>query len=137
MWFVHARCRFIASCAPFLERAKGHHPLARRPTTSGLFFQEHRLLGARAQEHPFRIVAVEVLIELSTFSGASADNLGKHFEFRPDLVCTTGDQRSMVNVRDWDKPEVLDEALDAMHATHQLAEAAAWERRASAPGAFL
>lgn len=61
------------------------------------------------EEHPFRIVACEVLIELASFVGTSAGNSADTYEFRPDLVCPLGDQRDLVGMRDWDKPDIYDE----------------------------
>ena len=58
------------------------------------------------EAHPFRIVAVELYLELSSSFGILD---GDPFEFRPDFVCHVGDKRNLLSVRDWDKMGLLDE----------------------------
>ena len=58
------------------------------------------------EAHPFRIVAVELFLELSSTYGTLD---GMPCEFRPDFVCHVGDKRNLVSVRDWDKLDRMDE----------------------------
>ena len=65
--------------------------------------------AARSQEaHPFRVVAVELLLELSAFTGRLFDHM---YNFQPDLVCHIADKRNLVAVRDWDNATAINETL--------------------------
>ena len=55
---------------------------------------------------PFNICALEVMLELTSFSATIA---GKKYELRPDLVGPIDDLRNLVSCRDFDT------TLDAMH----------------------
>ena len=54
----------------------------------------------------FRVVAVELLVELPSCFGKLD---GEDCEFLPDFVCHGVDKRNLVSVRDWFRPELLDE----------------------------
>ena len=59
--------------------------------------------------HPIHVMAAEVTLELSSFTGAALERPERVYEFKPNLLAHATDLRNLISVQNWDAPERMEE----------------------------